>query len=813
MPLEAGDIYVIMKPKSEWTSASTREEMFEKMEAALEMFPGVIYEFTQPIQMLFNELMTGVRQDIAIKIYGADLGLLAEIAREAEALLQTIPGISDIKVEATVGLQQLVVRHDREKMAKYGMTIAEVNDILKMAFAGKVTGQFYEGQERYDIVVRLSESERLDISQIPLLPVKIPNGTYIPLRELATISFEDGPSQISRDDTKRRITIGVNTRNSDIQGVIEAIQEKFENELALPSGYHIKYGGQFENLQRARERLSVVVPIALGLIFVLLYFTFESVGLAVLIFSAIPLSAIGGIWSLHFRDMPFSISAGVGFIALFGVAVLNGIVLISSFNDLRKRGVVDIHQILIQGTKMRLRPILMTAAVASMGFLPMAVSTSAGAEVQRPLATVVIGGLITATLLTLLILPILYSFYDSLIHARRKRHILTAMMLALIAFPGASQSPQENGLDELLVNYLNQHDLKKAQEAEIRALEYQKVRPLPGLPGSIQFRGDEFNFNGNSGVQGIGFNKAFYLPALADSYTKLYDKQIAFSNASYGVKELSLLSPVIEKYLLASLAKAKLATRNWMLDRYQDYLEQYQALFEVGATGTIDRDQVVFEMNDLTVQLIRDSSHMERYVDYIHNLTNGTILQVEDLGNLYNSFNEGNGVTHPLINALRASRETIEAGFEVTKAQNLPTLQGSAALQSVGGDVLYFGYGVGINIPFSRKYLESRTLARDEQIRSSEFTESWTGRELNIRKQNLVVQANVLEDELMSLNEVLIPEIEQLLERLSEAFRNGETTFIQIRLAEEERYKLLLRQSEIIYGILHCWYMLKYNLY
>ncbi|MDC1202658.1 CusA/CzcA family heavy metal efflux RND transporter, partial [Salibacteraceae bacterium] len=412
MPIEVGDIMVHMKPKGEWETAHSKEEMFDKMRVVLSEIPGVEYEFTQPIQMRFNELIAGVREDIAIKIFGENPEILAEKAKEVEGLIQSMEGVGDLRVEQTLGLPQMVVEYERNKIAQYGLNIRDVNRILRTAFAGEKAGVVFEEERRFDLVVRLEAGERESLENIQDLFVPLPNGQQIPLREIAKIEMRDGPMQISREDAKRRIVIGVNARNRDTESLVNEIRQTLDENLDLPSGYFVKYGGQFENLVEAKQRLSIAVPVALLLILVLLFFTFGSVSQAFLVFTAIPLSAIGGIYALWLRDLPFSISAGVGFIALFGVAVLNGIVLISYFNQLKKEGMEDINERIITGTKVRLRPVILTASVAALGFLPMATSSSAGAEVQRPLATVVIGGLITATLLTLFILPLLYSMVE-----------------------------------------------------------------------------------------------------------------------------------------------------------------------------------------------------------------------------------------------------------------------------------------------------------------------------------------------------------------------------------------------------------------
>lgn len=451
MPMEAADMIIILKDKKEWTSAKTKEELMQKMEKVLESIPGAITEFSQPIQMRFNELMTGVRSDVAVKIFGDDIDLLVAKGDEVVKLIEDIPGITDIQAERVAGLPQITIRYNKDKLALYGLKISELNRVVRMGFAGEVAGVVYEGEKRFDMVVRLDTEKRSDIEGLRSLFITLPSGSQIPLGQVADINFEDGPMQISREDGKRRIVVGFNVRGTDVKSVVEEIQTKLDSDLKLPDGYYTTYGGQFENLIDANKRLAIAVPIALALIFILLYFTFKSISQALLIFSAIPLAAIGGIIALWLRDMPFSISAGVGFIALFGVAVLNGIVLISQFNYLKADGMTNVYDRIREGTKIRLRPVIMTAAVASLGFLPMALSSSAGAEVQKPLATVVIGGLITATLLTLLILPIGY-FYLEHRNSSRLSKKSVALIILLCGLPMASfaQEKPKYNLDQVL---------------------------------------------------------------------------------------------------------------------------------------------------------------------------------------------------------------------------------------------------------------------------------------------------------------------------------------------------------------------------
>ena len=413
MGFDYTDSFIILeKDKSKWTKASTKDELIERMLEELNTLPGLNYSFSQPVSLRFNELLTGVREDIAVKVYGEDLDTLNVLGEKMAAIIGRIDGAGDVSMERTAGLSQITVRYDRERIARYGLDIQKLNNYISAAFAGAKAGVIFEGEKRFDMVIRLDQRERQSIEDIQNLYIDLPNGELIPLKEVAQVGYEPGPMQISRDRASRRIYVGVNVRGRDVQSLVHEIQQRLDAQLQLPVGYHITYGGEYQNLEEARNRLSVVMPIALLLIFVLLYFALRSVRQALMIYIAVPLASIGGILALALRGMPFSISAGVGFIVLFGVAVLNGLVLINRFNTLQAEGVTDLRERIMTGTRERLRPILLTATAAMLGFLPMAISSSAGAEVQRPLATVVIGGLFSATILTLIVVPILYALEE-----------------------------------------------------------------------------------------------------------------------------------------------------------------------------------------------------------------------------------------------------------------------------------------------------------------------------------------------------------------------------------------------------------------
>lgn len=469
MAVEDADIMIVMKPFKEWTSASSRAEMVEKMKASLEPITGAEFNFSQPIQLRFNELMTGAKADIAIKLYGEDMAELYKKAKEASLFVEQVPGAADVIVEQAMGLPQLVVHYDRAKIARYGMNIEELNTIIRTAYAGEAAGVVFENERRFDLVLRLDNDKVADLN-LDKLFVRTAEGIQIPVSEVATIELVNGPLQINRDATKRRIVIGVNVRDADIQKVVRTIQETLDKHIKLEPGYYFEYGGQFENLRNAIDTLTIVIPVALSLILLLLFFAFKSVTYSLVVFSTVPLSLIGGILALWLRGLSFSISAGVGFIALFGVAVLNGILMINHFNNLRKQTKYQMttNRILAKGCPHLLRPVFLTGLVASLGFVPMAIAKSAGAEVQRPLATVVIGGLIVSTILTLIIIPVFYRLVNSSAAWKRQRwlkRLLPFILFLGILFPTHAQ--QTVSLEEAVTIALENHPRLKTATASI----------------------------------------------------------------------------------------------------------------------------------------------------------------------------------------------------------------------------------------------------------------------------------------------------------------------------------------------------------
>ncbi len=592
MAVEDADIMIVMKPKSEWVSASTRDEMSEKMKEALSILPGVSFEFTQPIQLRFNELMTGVKSDVAVKIYGEDLDLLYEKANEAASMIKDVEGAGDVRVEQIVGLPQLLIQYNRDKIAQYGLNIHDLNRIIRTAFAGESAGLVFEGERRFELVVRLCEECRNNLKSIQNLRISEPSDQLILLNQVADISMVEGPMQISRDNASRRITIGINVRNRDVESFINEVNDNLETNFDLPAGYYITYGGQFENLQAARTSSSIAVPIALLIIFILLYFAFYSLKHALMIFTAIPLAAVGGIWALELRGMPFSISAGVGFIALFGVAVLNGIVLISYYNQLKKEGMNDIMERVLHGTRTRLRPVLMTASVAALGFVPMALSTAAGAEVQKPLATVVIGGIITATFLTLVFLPLIYVMFDEKIRPGKKIRtkalllLLPFIFLAGNSFGQAQKGPEIMTIDKAVSMALqNNPDLQNARLDVEKAQKLRKTSfDLP--PPELYLELGQINSNLNDRYFSI--SQSFQFPTIYTSKGKVNRAMVSLEQERMAMTRSELIAEVMSIYSRWLLYHEQFKLVKHIDSIYQDFLLAAELRFETGDINSLD---------------------------------------------------------------------------------------------------------------------------------------------------------------------------------------------------------------------------------
>ncbi len=657
MPIEMTDIIVNLKPKNEWTSATTYDELANKMSAAIGKVPGLTGGFQYPVQMRFNELIAGAKQDIVCKIFGEDLDTLAFYAAQYEEVIHKVEGAKDVYTERVTGLPQIVIKYKPAAIAAYGLSIAAVNRVLKASFAGEAAGQVYENERRFDLVLRLKENRRNDLTDIKILTITNPDGLSVPLDQVAEIGIEEGPNQVQREDAKRRITVAFNVRDRDVQSVVKEVQSKAEKTIALPAGYYVKYGGQFENLVEAKERLMIAVPIALLLILLILYFSFGSLRYGLLIYTAIPLSAIGGILLLWMRDMPFSISAGVGFIALFGVAVLNGIVLINEFNRLKNETQLNMRDLVLKGTTTRLRPVLMTAAVASLGFLPMALSTSSGAEVQRPLATVVIGGLISATLLTLFVLPVLYVWVE-----KRKGSIKApalSLLLAFISLSAASQTMEGelNGhvfnhrpagsipLDSIIaIANKNAISLKLAgKQVEYYAALRKKSAEIPKTSMGVEYGNINSAFNDTR----FFLNQQFQLPKVYARQKEVYQRAEGLQEAKKYLEQAELHHTI-----------RQLCYRIMDLDRRDEILYRFLRVFSEWQEKAAVQ-QKAGDINAATLNAIALQS--KQYLFQKKQLEADRYTLIQELNGMIMS---GNNFTPSLDNAVDKNIPALIASFE-----------------------------------------------------------------------------------------------------------------------------------------------------
>ena len=609
MSMEESDVIIILKPKSQWVTAQSKDELADKFKEALAIIPGMEVEFTQPIEMRFNELITGVRADIAIKIFGEDLDILSKKGNEIKSLIQHIDGAADITVEKVIGLPQMNVSYNRAKVARYGLNIQDLNQMISMGFSGKIVGSVFEGEKRFDLVVRLDKENRKDINNLKNLYVDLPTGGKVPLNELAEITYQKGAAKISRDNTRRRIVVGINVRNRDLQSVVDDVQKVINQSVKLPPGYSITYGGQFENLQSAKARLKIAVPIALILIFILLYFAFKSVKEALIIYSAIPLSAVGGVLLLWIRDLPFSISAGVGFIALFGIAVLNGIVLIEHFKELKQQGFESIEELIKQGTKERLRAVLLTATAAALGFLPMAVSTNVGAEVQRPLATVVIGGLVTATILTLVVLPVLYAYFNTL----NKKSILSkfknksvsglGIIMLLFSWNGVAQEAP------LTLNELIPLAIKNNTKLKSDALKVKQSKAL--ISSAFNFDKTEIYYSydqnnlalNNKPLNTFGIQQNFLFPTVYFAAKNVNKERYKVESSLYEIQKKILKRDVTSNYFEYLYIKEVERIYKHLDSLYNNFAQIASRRFELGETNYLEKITAQSKQKQIRIKL------------------------------------------------------------------------------------------------------------------------------------------------------------------------------------------------------------------
>lgn len=792
MSMEESDIIVKLKPKSEWVSASSKDELADKIKAAIEKkIPNMEIEFTQPIEMRFNELISGTRSDVAIKVFGEDLDILAQKANQIKKTIAKVEGASDVIIEKTEGLPQMSVEYDRSKIARYGLNIADLNEMITLGFAGKTVGNVFEGEKRFDMVIRLDQKNRQDIEDLRNLYVSVPNGQQIPLSELAKIEYTEGPAKISRDNTNRRIVVGVNVRNRDLQSVVIDIQKIVDTQIKLPDGYYVKYGGQFENLQSAKDRLLIAVPIALLLIFVLLYFAFGSIKEALMVYSAIPLSAVGGVLFLWLRDLPFSISAGVGFIALFGIAVLNGIVLIEHFKELKHHGMKDIDQLILKGTTDRLRPVLLTAAAAALGFLPMAISSSAGAEVQRPLATVVIGGLFTATLLTMLVLPILYKVFDSkeFRKAKFKKHKNASYIILILlstSFAFAQNSNPE--YDSLVAQALQNNKSIKAGQLRVEKYKANIKSAYSFDKTNVYYSYDQNNLAlNNQPLKVFGVQQRFAFPTVYGAQKNVFTAEYEKEKAGLELQKNKLILELSKTYEHIVYLQNQQKMYQYLDSLYQNFSHASDRRFELGETNYLEKITAQAKFRQIQTRLFQIKNEKKAQYDLLQSLVQSEkniVIKKEVIEPSTTLTNETNESSQRIY--LEKVTENYQKQIQLQKQHWLPDLnleyfQG----KNNGISQSLYGFQIGIAVPILFSGNSSKTKVAQLDL------QSWEQQKQNeeLRIANFIKQKKnelaIYQESLNYYNQYGKKLSDEIIKVANMSYKHGEIDFFQYILSLE----------------------------
>jgi heavy metal efflux system protein len=798
MPVEACDLMIILKDKSEWTSAKTRDELAEKMAEALEDIPGVTFGFQQPIQMRFNELMTGAKQDVVIKVYGENLDALTQYAKQIGKLSSTVNGAQDIYIEEVTGQSQIVIQFDRDKIAQFGLNIEDINKVIKAGFAGESAGYVYEGEKRFDLVVRLEKENRQNLDDIKNLFVTAPNGNQVPVSQLAKVELKISPNQIQRDDAKRRITVGFNVRGRDVESVVKEMREKVAKEVKFSAGYYPTYGGTFKNLIEARQRLSIAVPAALLLIFILLFFTFHSFKQSILIFTAIPLSAIGGVFALWLRDMPFSISAGVGFIALFGVAVLNGIVLIGEFNSLKKEGMTDIKEIILKGTSVRLRPVIMTALVASLGFLPMALSHGSGAEVQKPLATVVIGGLLTATLLTLMVLPVLYWFFEKIGKPKVSISAGAAIFLVCTLVPSFSNAQINSSgvtLQQAIEEALKNNASIKAGNYEI---DYSKALKKTSTDiGKTNLSLMLGQYNSIKTDNSISISQSIPFPTFFSNQSQLNKANIKGSELKLQVTQNELINQVKSVYHYLEFLQAENILLMSQDSIYTSFSNAANSRFKTGASNLLEKTTAETQLMEVKNLLTQNQSNILIHQSQLQALMNSKVpVQVEqkaiskmELSVLTDSLAYSQ---NPYLLFLKQQIEISAKQKKVETSKVLPDFtigyfnQSLIGTQTINGTDQYFdaskrftGFQIGISIPlwFVPQIAKVKAAGLNQKVIENNVEQY----QINMQSQ----YSQYLQEYLQQKNNLeyyeksALPNADFIIKQADKGFKNGEIGYVE----------------------------------
>ncbi|MBK6877154.1 MAG: CusA/CzcA family heavy metal efflux RND transporter [Ignavibacteria bacterium] len=797
MPPEATDMMIILKPLDEWESGKSYDELADDMMTKLQVIPGVFFEKSQPIQMRFNELMTGIRQDVAIKIFGENMDTLLNYAGKVEEMIHGTDGATDPAVERVQGLPQINIRYDRARRSNYGIDIDDINHVVSMAFAGGIAGVVIENERKFDLVVRLDTANRQSIDDVSKLYIPASNGAQIPLSQVADIRMELAPAQISREDGKRRIVIGFNVVDRDVTSVVEDIQKQIKENLKLPEGYFVTYGGTFENLKKGSERLLIAVPAALALIFILLFFTFNSLKQALIIFAAIPMSAIGGVFALLLRDMPFSISAGIGFIALFGVAVLNGIVLVGTFNQLEKDGMTDLLNRIREGTKIRLRPVLMTAAVASLGFLPMALSTGAGAEVQKPLATVVIGGLISATFLTLFVLPLIYLTFSRKKLSGALASITILLVLCLSGSSTYAQNlPESLTLDEVISLALIQNSELQAQQLNVDAKSIIRRSSFEMPKTELNFEYGQFNSGQNDNSFQISQDIPF--PTIFSKRSQLFEEELKGSELQMQVSANYIRSQVKSLYTSIEYLNSRKRELQFLDTVYSELVNAATIRFNSGETNLLAKTTAEVKRGELQLLLKSNEAEIEIAYSSLRSLVNSgrdfVIAESVSYKPLLLEMTADTSVLNcnPSIKLMYQNAEIVNRSMKLESAEMLPDFtlgyanQSIIGLQNIEGSEVYYGGGkrfssfnVGIKLPLT--FFNGNARIESKEVKQKSLLKEAENGKLILRAQLEKAYQQYYQSlsHIKHYEELALPNSEIILSTARISYASGEIGYIE----------------------------------
>lgn len=815
MPPEATDLIITLKPIKEWTTTKDYNELAQLMMKKLEVIPGVFFEANQPIQMRFNELMTGVRQDVAIKIFGENIDTLANLAPMIAEAIHSVKGVSDPQIERTTGLPQITVEYDRERMAYHNLNVADVNKTISTAFAGESAGAVFENERRFDLTVRLDSASRNSIEDVSNLFIPTQDGFQIPLTQVATISIKEGPAQISRDDGKRRIVVGFNVEGGDVEGVVNQIQQKLAApQYKMPVGYYLTYGGTFQNLKEASARLSLAVPAALLLIFVLLYFTFHSFKEAILIYTAIPMSAIGGVFALLIRGMPFSISAGVGFIALFGVAVLNGIVLISTFNQLEKEGVSNVLHRVLEGTRMRLRPVLMTATVASLGFLPMAVNTGTGAEVQRPLATVVIGGLVTATFLTLVVLPCLYIIFSG---KRKKtmKTIVSILFIPLLFLGQATHAQQRVTIEQAIDSAMKYNRQLDINQSETDRVSY-KVKGARELAKTdIFIENEDLRPSDPKGVLKIGLSQSLRYPGVYKAQREYLNQQLNYYRLNEKALQAVIKRDVSNVYYQLWFLQDNLGLYRQLDSIYTSLYHAANLRFKTGDVAGLDKISAEARMKEIQAILQQNLKEVQSQQQQLMVLLNTEKMLLpidQSLEKLELSLSQP-AESHPILSLQQQNVNIAGANIGVQKNLNKPEFSGRIFSQRLwGAKDPFTGFSVSAGIPllggsYYKNQIRAAQAGQDVEKKKLELT----AQQLSAEQKQALIEIEKTLGMLQYYEKTGLKQADEIIKTASVSYNAGEISFAELSQFISQAIETKRNYLEVLNSYNHA--VILYNYY